>query len=89
MKSNMEPPLSGNASNREPSLPVDAPWLTVREFAKVERVHESTARRWVAEGRVPAYRIGRHYRIASPASRQARVAALGAPVRPSSDRDAG
>ena len=42
-------------------------WLTVREAAKIPRVHRKTVERWIAAGKLPAKAIpgrsGREYRI--------------------------
>lgn len=40
------------------------PDLVLEEFAKVFRIHITTARRWIAEGRIRAIRLpGGRYRI--------------------------
>jgi len=41
----------------------DPRFLTPREAAAVLKVHERTILRWVADGRLPARRIGRRIRI--------------------------
>ena len=38
-------------------------WLTVADVAALQQVHRKTVLRWIAERRLPAQRIGRHYRI--------------------------
>lgn len=38
-------------------------YLTPEEVAATLRVHISTVRRWIRDGRLPAYRVGRQYRI--------------------------
>ena len=38
--------------------------LTVKEVAEFVRVHPKTIRRWIANGDLPATRIGRDWRIA-------------------------
>ena len=75
--------LSSGAGAADICLLLDdtTPWMTVSEFAVVERVHPATARDWARTGKVPAYREGRSYRIAPRTSRLAgKRAALCAPV---------
>jgi excisionase family DNA binding protein len=37
--------------------------LNVKEFARIFRVAEDTALKWIREGRVPAFRLGKTVRI--------------------------
>jgi excisionase family DNA binding protein len=37
--------------------------LTVAEVAAQQHVHRKTVLRWIADGRLPAQRIGYHWRI--------------------------
>jgi excisionase family DNA binding protein len=60
----------------------DEEYLTVAEAATLLRVAPSTIRRWIREGEVPAYRIGRRH----VALRRPDLAALIAPIRASTDR---
>jgi excisionase family DNA binding protein len=39
-------------------MPLVEEYLSVQEAAAVLRVHRSTIRRWIAEGDLPAYRVG-------------------------------
>ena len=41
--------------------------LTVDESAEALRCHKTTIRRWIAENRLPAFRLGRNYRIPAKA----------------------
>ena len=45
-------------------------YLTPEEIAATLRVHISTVRRWIRDGRLPAYRVGRQYRITKLAYQQ-------------------
>jgi len=38
-------------------------WLTVADVAAQQQVHPKTVLRWISNGRLPATRIGRHWRI--------------------------
>jgi excisionase family DNA binding protein len=57
---------------------IDEEYLTVAEAAALLRVAASTIRRWIRQGDIPAYRIGKR-RVAL---RRADVNTLIAPVRP-------
>lgn len=35
-------------------------WLTFTEFTEFTKLSARTARRYIAEGRIPAYRVGPH-----------------------------
>jgi len=37
--------------------------LTIKEAAKLLKYSEATLRSWVKKGKVPAFRVGRKYRI--------------------------
>ena len=37
-------------------------WLTFTEFTELTKLSARTARRWIAEGRIPAYRLGPPHR---------------------------
>lgn len=37
--------------------------LTVSETSDVMKVHDETIRRWIRDGRLPAFRVGGAYRI--------------------------
>ncbi len=41
--------------------------LTVDESAEALRCHAATIRRWITENRLPAFRVGRNYRIPAKA----------------------
>ena len=45
-------------------LPPTAHNLTVKEVAEFVRAHPKTVRRWIANGDLPATRIGRDWRVA-------------------------
>ena len=49
-------------TNPDPNAPAPD-LLTVREAAALLRVTKPTIRRWIAEGRLPASRIGRGFRL--------------------------
>jgi excisionase family DNA binding protein len=55
-------------------------YLTVAEAAALLKVHRSTIRRWIAQGELPAYRVGQR-RLAL---KRAEVARLIRPVAPAS-----
>ena len=38
-------------------------YLTIHEASEILLVHKATIRRWIASGRLPAYRVGRLVRI--------------------------
>lgn len=57
--------------------------ITVREAARILRVHEQTVREAVQAGRLPAVRLGRVYRI--PASAILRPGGERAPMGESRD----
>lgn len=57
---------------------IDEDYVTVAEAATLLRVAPSTVRRWIREGDVPAYRIGRR-RVAL---KRGDLAALVTPARP-------
>ena len=59
----------------------DEEFVTVAEAAAFLRVAPATIRRWIREGEVPAYRIGRRH----VALRRPDLAALIAPIRASTD----
>ncbi len=40
------------------TLPASAPGLTIRQAADTLNCHPNTVRRWIASGRLPAYRVG-------------------------------
>jgi excisionase family DNA binding protein len=48
------------------SGPFAAPLLTVREVADVLRVSKMTVYRLIKTGELPAFRIGKNYRIRQP-----------------------
>jgi excisionase family DNA binding protein len=77
--------IGAGATTPLPSLD-DPPWPTVPEVAAIEGCDQATVRRWIAAGRVRAYRIGKCFRI-DPTWRQPRdeVAAL---ARLSADQEA-
>ena len=58
------------------STALDETYLTVAEAATRLRVNQSTIRRWIASGRLPAFRLGRR-RLAL---KESDVAAMFAPV---------
>lgn len=39
------------------------PGLSISDCAKRGEVHENTVRRWIADGTLPAYKLGRQVRI--------------------------
>lgn len=39
------------------------PALSISDCAKRGEVHENTVRRWIADGSLPAYKLGRQVRI--------------------------
>ena len=39
------------------------PELSISDCAKRGEVHESTVRRWISDGTLPAYKLGRQVRI--------------------------
>lgn len=39
------------------------PWRSVGDTARYYQVSEKTIRRWIAYGRLPAYKVGRQIRI--------------------------
>ena len=41
----------------------DPQYLTIHEASEILLVHKATIRRWIASGRLPAYRVGRMIRI--------------------------
>jgi excisionase family DNA binding protein len=53
-------PVAGGAYGEEPS---QAPLLTVKEAAKLMRIGRDMTYALVAEGKIPAIRLGRHIRI--------------------------
>ena len=46
---------AGSNQEASPSQPL----LTVREVARLLAVHPNSVRRWVKQGRIKAYRVGR------------------------------
>lgn len=42
------------------------PFLTPQEVADLLRVSVYTVRRWIKEGHLPAYKVGRGWRISEP-----------------------
>ena len=47
----------------EPSTPIST-LLTIADVADHLRVNAKTVRRWVATGELPAYKVGRQWRVA-------------------------
>ena len=47
----------------EPSTPI-SPLLTIADVAERLRVNAKTVRRWIATGELPAYKVGRQWRVA-------------------------
>ncbi len=47
----------------EPSTPF-SPLLTIADVAERLRVNAKTVRRWIATGELPAYKVGRQWRVA-------------------------
>lgn len=37
--------------------------LTIAEVAKILKISEATVRRWIKTGKLPAFQLGRKYRI--------------------------
>ena len=46
-----------------PTKPDPQFYVSLREGAEVYGVHAKTLRRWIAEGKVPGYRIGGQIRV--------------------------
>jgi excisionase family DNA binding protein len=61
-----------------PQAVLDSDYMTVQEAAGLLRVDKSTIRRWIADGSLPAYRVGKR-RVAL---KRSDVAALITPARP-------
>jgi excisionase family DNA binding protein len=51
------------APPRTPPKPIPPYYVSLREGAEVYGVHAKTLRRWIAEGKVPGYRIGGQIRV--------------------------
>ena len=49
----------------------DPDWLTVKEYAKLLRVHERTVRRWIKRGDLKVTQHGRVIRIKNPSAKSA------------------
>ncbi len=47
----------------QPSTPI-SPLLTIADVAERLRVNAKTVRRWIATGELPAYKVGRQWRVA-------------------------
>ncbi|MBV9651364.1 MAG: helix-turn-helix domain-containing protein [Pseudonocardiales bacterium] len=43
---------------------MDADWLTTREAGELLGVHAATITRWINLGELPAWRVGKQFRIA-------------------------
>ncbi len=39
------------------------PWLTLEQIAEELQIHIETVRGWVREKKLPAYKVGRVYRV--------------------------
>ena len=64
---------------------IDEDFVTVVEAAALLAVAPSTVRRWIREGNVPAYRVGRR-RVAL---RRSELTAVIAPIRTRAEEDSG
>ena len=42
------------------------PWLTLEQIAEELQIHIETVRGWVREKKLPAYKVGRIYRVKRP-----------------------
>lgn len=58
-------------------------WLTIKEVAEALKVHEVTIRRRIADGRLPAARLGEHGQLRVRSSDALRLLE---PVRPGGRR---
>jgi excisionase family DNA binding protein len=47
----------------KPRCPLEARFLTVEDIAQDLSLAEDTVRAWIREKKLPAYRIGKEYRI--------------------------
>jgi excisionase family DNA binding protein len=45
------------------NVPAERPFLTVQEVSELLRVSVYTVRRWIKAGALPAYKVGRGWRI--------------------------
>jgi excisionase family DNA binding protein len=45
------------------NVPTERPFLTVQEVSDLLRVSVYTVRRWIKDGALPAYKVGRGWRI--------------------------
>jgi excisionase family DNA binding protein len=45
------------------NVPLEKPFLTAQEVSDLLRVSVYTVRRWIKEGTLPAYKVGRGWRI--------------------------
>jgi excisionase family DNA binding protein len=55
--------MEASTANLEQGPPELQEFLTPQEVAEILRVSVYTVRRWIKEGNLPAYKVGRSWRI--------------------------
>lgn len=55
--------MEASTANLEQGPPEPKEFLTPQEVAEILRVSVYTVRRWIKEGDLPAYKVGRSWRI--------------------------
>ena len=50
-------------TKKESPIDLNDVWVNIEDIAKYLSIKEDTARTWVREGKLPAYKVGRRYKL--------------------------